>query len=606
MLDIFDVERIEVLRGPQGTLYGRNTIGGALKYVTRRLGHDFSARVRAAYGSYNQIDLVGAVTLPVGDTFSIGGAVAWLQRDGYGENLNTGNEHYNKDVLAARVSAEWEPTPDLFFRLSGDWIRDNSNARHGHREVGNAGLAVFAPPADVYDTNAGAGDENEVETRGVSLTRRISSQRRADPCARSPPIATARPTAISTSTTRPDRCSTSRPSTRTISSARSSSSSTRATASRAWPASIISTAMPRARSTPCSASPTSPSSPPARSTRAASPASPTSPASISDQWRLSLGARYTSDRREGTVYRQNFTGIRSPFFGNAAAVPGLVRTDYTNTRTDEQFTPRVSVSYLPTPDVTVYAAYSRGYKSGGFDMRGDAFLTPQTVNGYDPETVDAYEVGLKAYALQRALYVGIAAFYSDYRNQQVTTQVVAPGPSVASFVDNVGDSRISGVEIEARATVSPNISVAAMASYINADFKRFLTFDLATNQFIDVADQRVFQNTPQFTFMVAPTFTHGLGGGTISFTPSVSYRSDYSQFEIPNPILDEDGYTLVDAALVWTSANQRYQISLVGRNLTDSRYRIGGYNFPGALFGNSIIAFYGPPRTFTLSAEVRF
>ena len=238
--------------------------------------------------------------------------------------------------------------------------------------------------------------------------------------------------------------------------------------------------------------------------------------SITDQWRLSLGARYTSDRREGTVYRQNFTGIRSPFFGNNAAVPGLVRTDYTNTRTDEQFTPRVSLSYLPTPDVTVYAAYSRGYKSGGFDMRGDAFLTPQTVNGYDPETVDAYEVGLKAYALQRALYFGIAAFYSDYRNQQVTTQVVAPGPSVASFVDNVGDSRISGIEFEARATVSPNISVAGMASYINADFKRFLTFDLATNQFIDVADQRVFQNTPQFTFMVAPTFTHGLGGGTVS------------------------------------------------------------------------------------------
>ena len=65
-------------------------------------------------------------------------------------------------------------------------------------------------------------------------------------------------------------------------------------------------------------------------------------------------------------------------------------------------------------------------------------------------------------------------------------------------------------------------------------------------------------------------------------------------------------YTLVDAALVWTSGNQRFQVSAVARNITDSRYRIGGYNFPGALFGNSIIAFYGPPRTFTLSAEVRF
>ena len=605
VLDIFDVERIEVLRGPQGTLYGRNTIGGALKYVTRRLGHEFNARVRAAYGSYNQIDLVGAATLPVGDTFSIGGAVAWLQRDGYGENLNTGNEHYNKDVLAARISAEWEPTPDLFFRLSGDWIRDNSNARHGHRETGNGVNPVFAPPADVYDTNAGAGDENDVETRGVSLSaeyrvndvltlRSITAYRDGETNGNIDFDNTPGPVLDIPAFYEDDQFS---QEFQLVYEGDSLQGVAGIYYLDGHAAGAFDTVLGLANLTIFTTGEVN--------TRSIAGFADFS-WSISDQWRLSLGARYTSDRREGTVYRQNFTGIRSPFFGNAAAVPGLVRTNYTNTRTDEQFTPRVSLAYLPSPDVTVYAAYSRGYKSGGFDMRGDAFLTPQTVNGYDPETVDAYEIGLKAYALNRALYVGIAAFYSDYRNQQVTTQVVAPGPSVASFVDNVGDSRISGLEIEARATVSPNLSVAAMASYINADFKRFLTFDLVTNQFIDVADLRVFQNTPQFTFMVAPTFTHGLGGGTISFTPSVSYRSDYSQFEIPNPILDEDGYTLVDAALVWTSANQRYQISLVGRNLTDSRYRIGGYNFPGALFGNSIIAFYGPPRTFTLSAEVRF
>ena len=74
----------------------------------------------------------------------------------------------------------------------------------------------------------------------------------------------------------------------------------------------------------------------------------------------------------------------------------------------------------------------------------------------------------------------------------------------------------------------------------------------------------------------------------------------------PNALLDEDGYTLLDAAIVWTTRDERFQLSLTGRNLTDARYRIGGYSFPGALFGNSIIGFYGPPRTFTLSGEVRF
>jgi iron complex outermembrane receptor protein len=605
VLDIFDVERIEVLRGPQGTLYGRNTIGGAVKYVTRRLGNEFTGRVRGSYGSYDQMDLVGAVTIPVGDTFAIGASGAWLQRDGYGTNLNTGREHYNKDIIAARVSAEFEPTPELTFRLAADWIRDRSNARHGHREVGNGGAAAFQPLANVYDTRAGAGDENEVETRGVSLT---GEWRVADR------LTLKSITAYRDGETNGNIDFDNTPGAVLDIPAFYADHQFSQEVQLVYEGERLQgvaglyyldghargafdTVLGLANLTIFTTGEVN--------TRSLAGFADFS-YSFSDMWRLSLGARYTSDRREGTVYRQNYTGVRSPFFGNAAAIPGLVRTNYTNTRTDEQFTPRVSISVLPTPDVTLYAAYSRGFKSGGFDMRGDAFLTPQTVNGYEPETVDTYEAGFKAYALDRALYFGIAAFYADYRNQQITTQVVAPGPSVASFVDNVGDSRIYGVELEARATVSPNISVAGMVGWINAKFNSFLTYDLATAQFIDVANQRVFQNTPEFQFMVAPTFSHELAGGRISFTPSISYRSDYSQFEIPNALLDENGYTLIDASIVWTSPNERFQLSAVARNLTDARYRIGGYSFPGALFGNSIIAFYGPPRTYTISAEMRF
>ncbi|MET0375277.1 MAG: TonB-dependent receptor plug domain-containing protein, partial [Rhizorhabdus sp.] len=72
VLDIFDIDRVEVLRGPQGTLYGRNTIGGAIKYVTRRLGNEFEAKLRGSYGSYNQRDIIGSVTVPLGETFSVG------------------------------------------------------------------------------------------------------------------------------------------------------------------------------------------------------------------------------------------------------------------------------------------------------------------------------------------------------------------------------------------------------------------------------------------------------------------------------------------------------------------------------------------------------
>ena len=131
VLDIFDIDRVEVLRGPQGTLYGRNTIGGAIKYVTRRLGHEFEAKLRGSYGSYNQRDFVGSVTVPLGETFSVGGALAYYKRDGYGKNRFTGAEHYNKDVLAGRLSAEFTPNDQLSIRIAADYTRDDSTPRPG-------------------------------------------------------------------------------------------------------------------------------------------------------------------------------------------------------------------------------------------------------------------------------------------------------------------------------------------------------------------------------------------------------------------------------------------------------------------------------------------
>ena len=95
-------ERIEVLRGPQGTLYGRNAVGGAIKYVTKRLGDEQEFRIKAAIGSFGQTDLVGAISVPVSESLKVGATVASLNRDGYGENLSTGQDNYNKDVLGAR------------------------------------------------------------------------------------------------------------------------------------------------------------------------------------------------------------------------------------------------------------------------------------------------------------------------------------------------------------------------------------------------------------------------------------------------------------------------------------------------------------------------
>jgi len=606
VLDIFDVSRVEILRGPQGTLYGRNTIGGAVKYVTNRLGNEFSGKVRAAYGSYNQVDLVGQITIPLGDTFSIGGAVAWYQRDGFGENLNTGAEHYNKDVLAGRISAEFAPSDTVFIRVAADKIIDKSNPRHGTRLVGNGGVAAFEPTASVYDTRAGIGDDNKVETQGVSLTaefglsdtltfKSISAYRDGHTDTVIDFDNTPGPV-LDVPAFYDDRQFTQELQLLFDGDRFQGVAGLYYLDARASGA--FDTVLGALNTTTLTSGTVK-----TKSYAAFADVS----FDVTEQLKISGGLRYTKDDKTGTVFRRNYTGIRSPLFGNAAAVPGLIRTDYTNDRSFEKLTPRVSISYQPNEDANLYASYGKGFKSGGFDMRGDAVFTPTTVNGYEPETIDSYEVGFKGAFLDRKLFTNVALFKSKYKNQQVTIQVpnIVTG-GIASFVDNAGRGDIWGAELELRAVPSPYFSMNAALGYTNADYKEFLTFIAGGTTPVDVADQRFFQNTPKWTASVSATASADLFGGTFSFTPAVSMRSDAYMFEIATPALDPDGYFLVDASAGWTSGNDKFKLSLNLRNLTNERYRVGGYNFPGALFGNSIIGFYGPPRTATVSLEYRF
>ncbi len=605
VLDIFDVERVEVLRGPQGTLYGRNTIGGAIKYVTKRLGNDFAGTARASYGAYNQLDLVGQVTVPIGDTFAIGGAIARYKRDGYGRNLTTGADQYDKDVLAARVSAEWTPTDAIFVRVAGDRTLDRSNPRHGTRLVGNGNDPRYAPTGNVYDTRAGIGDRNRVVAQGVSLTGEFQ----LSDLLTFKSISAYREGATNTVI---DFDNTALP-TLDVPAEYDDNQFTQelqlllqgdrvqgvvglyylnATASGAFDTVLGGLNLTTLTSGEVKT----------KSYAAFGDIS----FDVTDQLKISGGLRYTKDDKTGTVFRRNYTGIRSPRFGNANAVPGLIRTNYTNDRSFDQFTPRVSISYEPRKDLNLYASWGRGFKSGGFDMRGDAVFTPTTVNGYDPEKITSYEVGMKGAFLDRTLFLNMAGYYSRYTDQQVTIQVPNVNGGIASFVDNAGKADIYGLEIEGRMVPSRNFSAQVSFGYTNADYKEFLTFINGGTTPVDVSNQRVFQNTPEFTAAASFTASTDFAGGALSVTPEVTLRSDYSLFEIPTPALDQDGYALVNASVNWLSDNGRYRLGMALRNLTDERYRVGGYNFPGALFGNSIIGYYGPPRTATATFEVRF
>ncbi|RDE07517.1 TonB-dependent receptor [Sphingomonas aracearum] len=647
VLDIYDVDRIEVLRGPQGTLYGRNTIGGAVKYVTRRLSDTPELNVRASYGSYNQADGVVSASTPIGSMLRIGVAGARLSREGFGENRFLGIDNYNKDIWAARGTVEFEsPDKRLFVRLTGDYTHDQSNARNGYRLF--AGLLTGSPVlSSVFDTNAGlANPRNDIKAGGGSMS--VSAD------------LTNHLTFRSISAYREDRSYTPIDFDATASVDvdvpavyRNNQTSQEfqflykseklnglvgyyylgAKASTGFDVLLFTTA-PGFNAYTAGDVRTETSSVFADFTYDFTPA-------VS----LSLGGRYTWDQRKAFVFKANYVGLSSEFGGTP--VPFLGTPPLTNFRGEanfKRFTPRASLNVKPSADMLLYASYSEGFKGGGFDPRGSANIAPasnpaagQTYQdrydflSFDPETVKSYELGWKGSAFDRRLTWALDGFYSDYSDVQVPGSVGCLSSGVQSFcgiTTNAAKAKIKGVELETTAIlardfagIGSSVGFQGALGYLDAKYNRFIG---PTG--VDVADYRVFQNTPEWTLTGTLNATLPVGDGSVNANATAAYRSLTHQFEVASPFLDQPGYTLIDANLTYAfGEGGRYSIGLHGKNLTDRHYKIGGYQYLAANAATGQIirtptgaltptlgregvatAFYGNPRQMFVTLGAKF
>ena len=179
-------------------------------------------------------------------------------------------------------------------------------------------------------------------------------------------------------------------------------------------------------------------------------------------------------------------------------------------------------------------------------------------------------------------------------------------------------ARPQGAELEGAIAFTDRLTLSYGVGWTDAEFDEYNTFTVVPNPTpppatitvpVDLADTAVFQNTPKWNGNLTLSYAQPLsaGWGSLLATLTGSYRDSYHMFEFENPLLDQtEDYTLVDASVAWTSANDKLTLQLTGRNLTDEEYKIGGYQFLGALFGNIVNSFYGPPRTVSLSASYRF
>ncbi|WP_232492990.1 TonB-dependent receptor [Novosphingobium kaempferiae] len=660
VLDIYDVERIEVLRGPQGTLYGRNTIGGAVKYVTRQLPQDFSLKVRGTYGTYDQADLVVTASAPVSDLIRVGGSVARLSRGGFGTNLTTGQDNYNKDIWGARASVDiggyGEP---VLIRISGDYTKDKSNARGGHRLI--PGYASGAPVlSDVYDTRGGLNDpRQEVEAYGFAINasaeltdrltfRSISSWRKDDSA--SPIDFDALPTVDLDVPAYYRNEQTSQEFQLLYDDGGMVQGMIGAYYLSAKADTQFDTRLFTANPTLL----------PGLTAFTQANVDTETFAVFGDftfdftqQLSLSVGGRYTWDERRAEILRQNYLLGGSPVFGGPGVAAGAPSTDFSGKATFKKFTPRASISFKPTPDHNIYASFSQGFKGGGFDPRGVGANAPAATPGrptdaevadylsFEPETVDSYEVGYKGNPFGGALYIAAAGFYMDYKDVQIPGSAgctVAGVPTFCGIITNAGKARFKGFELEANARLGQNLatagdrlSLSGALGFIDAEYKEYIA-NIPVNPAVptvtqptDVAAYRQVQNTPKWTASATLAYSTPVGGGDLDFSTTYSYRSKVYQFEIPNPYLDQKGFGLVDASLVYSAPGGRWSFGVHGKNIFDKRYKTSGYTFlatdpttgalrtlPNGRFvptlgtEGTLTAYYGNPRQVFATATLAF
>jgi iron complex outermembrane receptor protein len=644
VLDVFDVERIEVLRGPQGTLYGRNTIGGAVKYVTRRLSDTPYSRLQLTAGDYGRAEGVLTVSTPIGDSFRIGGAYARLVRGGYGTNIYTGIDNYSKDVTAARFSAEWDVSDRLSLRLAADWLLDESDPKQGHRLIPGqqSGTPVLN---DVFDTQAGlVSPKQHSEGSGYSLVgeyeindnwtfKSITAYREDDSTTPidfdSLPAIDVDVPAIYTN----DQFSQefqllfSGDKLNGLIGAYylDANALTYFDVVLATTGALI--GVPGLNAQTYGDVNTKTWSVFADFTY-----------DFTDQWALTVGGRYTDDRRHGVVLRRTFSGGYSPLFGGSA-VPISTTSNFDGEDSWTDFSPRASLAWSPNADNNIYLTYARGFKGGGFDPRGQTTAAPDLNRDgvrsadeifqfmqFDPETVDSLELGWKAEFLNGRFTSALAAFYMDYKDVQVPGSIGVDtngdgiNDTFTGVTTNAASATVNGLEFDGVAHLGEDwiqqgdtFDLTVSLGYIDASYDEFIG---PTG--VNVASQRVFQNTPEWTGSARIAYTtplNFLGNGALSVLTSLSYRGDSSQFEAPNPYLDQEAYTLWDASIVYRSDNG-WNIGIYGKNLTDEEYKVSGYNFVNINANGTftptlgregvLTAFYGDPRTVAVSFGVEF
>ncbi len=598
LLDVLDVERVEVLRGPQGTLYGRNSTGGAIKVVTRAPGPEFGGKAVLTLGDYARRDAKLVLNVPLSETLRMRLAAAGYDRDGYGRNLYTSARTGGRDAAVARFNATWTPAGAVEVRFAWDRTRDRSGPRPARR------LAIPDPRVDPdrippdpgrYDVRSEAPEKLALDNEGASVTvdwdvrpdwrlRSISAWRRGDSQAVMDMESLSRPYWVLY------RDFAERQRSQEFQLHHDGGRSRLVAGLYLFDGTEAgdgrSTTIPQSgNQAPLFNRPTGR----IRTRSAALYADWLR--GLGGTWELDLGMRYTVERKRATAFNAFYTD-------GSYTVVRMVNADFTDTADFREPTPRVALSWRPSADTLLYAQASRGFKAGSYNVRANAAAYPESVHPVDSETVVAYEAGAKYASPDGRVQASLALFHNDYRDIQLSV-FVPEDDGVGVFPDfrNAGDGVTRGIELEWQLRATDRLRWSGHVGYLDAHYTRYMDGG------VDISGSRRFPNAPRWTAGTSLVAESPLrGAGRLRARVDGRYQGGTWPTTDAEPLLRQGGYALWNASLAWTPPRPGWELALRVDNLTDTWYRTTGFAYQTGV----VTGYYGPPRTWALTVTRGF
>jgi iron complex outermembrane receptor protein len=620
-LDLLDVDRIEVLRGPQGTLYGKNTIGGAIKFVTHRPGNTLRANGSVGVGSYDQLDLKGAISGPLTPGISAGLSVLRSSHDGYVEDSADNRRYNDKDSVAGRAALAINPASNIRVDLTADYAHDDAALNVG-RPVNN--LTTFSGGTLVVTDPVGSGPyhwkgrttpgfpnstkmthygfagtaaidvSDAITLKSITAYRNLKSADFIDIDATQYEVGDVFVGVHQNQFSQEFQATYSGKRLNGVAGLyylkENITSHQEAYADDLLGPLFLNSGFLRTIDDKLHT----------HSYAAYANGS----YEIVPTVRLSAGIRFTRETKDYFRTTSTFFSRLPAFNSTFAFAPP--RGKWTDT------SPMASVDWQVTPTTMLYARVAKGFKSGGFNGRANS---TSEATKYDPETVWSYEAGFKT-TIANQLRLNGAVFDNEYKDFQarvsgLDTDPITGLPAPKLSVLNAGKLRIRGAELEAAWTPAQGLLIDGQLGYLDAKYKEF-----ADARFTSFGGSRAFQTpafAPKWTLRLGAQYAFDLGPtGAITVGGQTRYRSRQAlavdntlvNSNVPIEGLFQNGYWVEDARIVWENTSKKLAIGVYGSNLTKRAYKTDAQEFSSV--GNIRTVYYGAPRTVTLRLTARY